>query len=186
MSDNQWPKLRRQDRGQDDKWIEQFLRTTPAGQLAISQDNQPYVLTNTFAFDHEKHCLYFHTARFGHLRSLAESLPHPACFTASELGRFLPADTMKELSVEYASVVVFGRLSVVTEQKECRYGLELLAAKYFPHLKVGEDIRALTPAEVKETTVYRLDIDHWTGKQKREAPDFRGAFNWGERPESDA
>lgn len=186
MTDKQWPKVRRQDRAKDDSWIEAMVTNAPAGQLAVVHDNQPYIVTNTFVFDPEKHCLYIHTARTGFLRTIAETATSPACFAISDIGRFLPADTMKELSVEYSSVVIFGTLTVVQEQRECRKGLELLAAKYFPHLKVGEDIRALTPPEVNETTVYRLDIDHWTGKQKQEGEDFPGAFRWDNRPDPNA
>lgn len=181
MSTN-WINMRRQDRAKDDTWIKPFITAAPAGQLAVVHESRPYIITNTYAYVPDRHCLYIHTARHGFLRTIAETETHSACFTVAEIGRFLPADTMKELSVEFSSAVLFGNLSVVESQKECRQGLEMLAAKYFPHLEVDKDIRALTPTEVKETTVYRFDIEHWTGKAKHEQDDFPGAFHWDDRP----
>ena len=97
------------------------------------------------------------------------------------MGRLLPADVAKELSVEYDSVVAYGQGSIVTQQREIKSALEALAEKYFPHLKAGEDYRALTPDEANQTTVYRVDIKRWSGKRKIADPDFPGAFYYHEK-----
>ena len=186
MSRESYPKIRRRDRAKDEVWTKAFLTEAPMGQLAMVTDGQPYIVTNTFVYDPATEAVYIHTARHGHLREMAESGPARACFTCSAMGRLLPADTMKELSVEYASVVAFGTLRVVDAQAEQRQALEALAQKYFPHLEVGKDIRALTPAEVAETTVFRFDIEHVTGKQKKADDTFAGAFLYGSPPDSSA
>lgn len=44
------------------------------------------------------------------------------------------------------------------------------------HLKPGEDCRPITGDELALTTVYRIDIESWSGKRRQVEPDFPGAF----------
>jgi hypothetical protein len=92
------------------------------------------------------------------------------------MGRLLPAKTAKEMSVEYSGVVIFGTVSIVEDEKEALYGLDLLLRKYFPHLKAGEDYKNTTIEELNLTTIYRINIESWSGKKKQEVADFPGAF----------
>jgi hypothetical protein len=48
--------------------------------------------------------------------------------------------------------------------------------KYAPHLEPGTDYRPIAPDELIRTAVIRIDIDAWSGKEKKEAPDFPGAY----------
>jgi nitroimidazol reductase NimA-like FMN-containing flavoprotein (pyridoxamine 5'-phosphate oxidase superfamily) len=98
------------------------------------------------------------------------------CFSVSEMGRMLPHETAFGMSVEYAGVIVFGRVSIVEDAAEAQHALEILVEKYFPHLRPGEDYRTITPAELARTAVYRVDIEQWSGKRKEVEPDFPGAF----------
>ena len=173
--------MRRRDRAvYDETWIESFLARAPVCVIATAVNNQPFANANTFVYDRETKALYCHTARTGTLRSNIEANP-AVCVIVFSMGRLLPADTAKELSVEYDSVVAYGRAGIVSDQAEMRSALEGLAKKYFPHLVPGEDYRALTATEASQTTVYRIEIERWSGKRKvadRESPD---AFHFGER-----
>lgn len=100
----------------------------------------------------------------------------PVALCLYEMGRFLPADEALEFGVEYASVVVFGQGKVVEDPAEAEAALTLLMEKYAPHLKAGQDYRPVTTEEILRTTVMRLDIEGWSGKEKTEAPDFPGAY----------
>jgi nitroimidazol reductase NimA-like FMN-containing flavoprotein (pyridoxamine 5'-phosphate oxidase superfamily) len=92
------------------------------------------------------------------------------------MGRLLPADEALEFGVEYASVVVSGRAVEVQDQEEAEHALLLIMKKYAPHLEPGTDYRPIAPDELIRTAVIRIDIDAWSGKEKREAPDFPGAY----------
>jgi nitroimidazol reductase NimA-like FMN-containing flavoprotein (pyridoxamine 5'-phosphate oxidase superfamily) len=63
--------------------------------------------------------------------------------------------------------VVFGRGSVVEDPKEAEAALVLVMEKYAPHLKAGEDYRPVAPEEVERTAVLRVDIESWSGKEKK-------------------
>jgi nitroimidazol reductase NimA-like FMN-containing flavoprotein (pyridoxamine 5'-phosphate oxidase superfamily) len=106
-------------------------------------------------------------------------------FGVGEMGRLLPAATAMEMSVEYASVIVFGRAHIVTDQAEARRGLQLLLDKYFAHLRPGSHYRPMTDEEIARTTVYRIDIDAWSAKRKQVAEDFPGAFTYASPQMSD-
>lgn len=178
--------MRRRDRSMDrPEWIGEFLARAPVGTLATAMDGQPFLNSNIFVYEPEKHCLYMHTAHIGRTRTnVAEGMEAgvPVCFSVYEMGRLLPADTALEMSVEYAGVVIFGRARIVESADESRHALQLMLSKYFAHLVAGRDYRAITPQEIARTTVYRIDIDEWSGKKKSAADDFPGAFLWGELP----
>ncbi len=55
-------------------------------------------------------------------------------------------------------------------------GSRLLMEKYAPHLESGKDYRPVAPDEVTRTSVIRIDIEAWSGKEKTEAEDFPGAY----------
>jgi nitroimidazol reductase NimA-like FMN-containing flavoprotein (pyridoxamine 5'-phosphate oxidase superfamily) len=170
---------RRKDRAvNDEKWIGDFLRRAPYGYLATVQDGQPFLNMNIFVYDESRHAIYLHTARTGRTRANVEE-DGRVCFGVSNMGRLLPASTALEFSVEYAGVTVFGRASVVTDETEARDGLQQLLDKYAPHLRPGRDYRPTTAEELARTTVFRIDIEQWGGKQKVAHADFPGAFLYG-------
>jgi len=78
----------------------------------------------------------------------------------------LPADTALEFSTEYASVIVFGRARVVDDEAEQRHGPQGLLDKYFPDLRPGVHYRPIVEEELRRTSVYAVEIDAWSGKQK--------------------
>jgi nitroimidazol reductase NimA-like FMN-containing flavoprotein (pyridoxamine 5'-phosphate oxidase superfamily) len=171
--------VRRADRAvTDDHWIADMLTHAPMGTLATVSDGQPFVNSNLFVYDAQNHALYTHTARLGRTRSNVDG-DEKVCFTVTSMGRLLPADEALEFSVEYAGVVVFGRASII-EGADAERALQLLLDKYFPHLRPGRDYRPIIPEELKRTSVYRIAIESWSGKQKRVADDFPGAFFYGE------
>ncbi|HXE76133.1 MAG TPA: pyridoxamine 5'-phosphate oxidase family protein [Candidatus Xenobia bacterium] len=173
---------RRPDRAvTDEAWIRALLRRGPVGTLATVHDGQPFLNMNLFVYDDASHSIYLHTARQGRTRSNLEQ-DDRVCFSVAEMGRLLPADTALEFSVEYASVMVFGRGAVI-EGEEARRGLQLLLDKYAPHLRPERDYRPITDDELARTAVYRIQIDQWSGKQKKERPDFPGAYLYGQPPD---
>ncbi len=168
--------IRRPDRAvTDDAWITDLLNRAPVGYLATIHESQPFINSNLFVFDAERHVIYTHTARVGRTRANVEG-DDKVCFTVTEMGRLLPADEALEFSVEYNSVMVFGTAAIIEDADEQRHGLQLLLDKYFPHLKSGEDYRPIADEELVRTSVFRITISTWTGKRKKVEDDFPGAF----------
>jgi hypothetical protein len=51
-----------------------------------------------------------------------------------------------------------------------------LLDRYFPHLRPDEDYLPIIAEELNITTVYRLEIEQWSGKEDKAPPDYPGAF----------
>jgi len=163
-------KIRRQDRAKDDAWIRAFLHRAPFGSMATVHDGQPFIVTRKFAYDEATHAIYLHGAARGRTYDNVQA-DGRVCFSASEMGRLLPAKRAMDFSVEYSGVVVFGRATIVTDTVEAQRGLQLILDKYFPHLRPGEDYEPATDTDLKVTAVYRIDIESWSGKEKRAETD---------------
>ncbi|MBC8264334.1 MAG: pyridoxamine 5'-phosphate oxidase family protein [Anaerolineales bacterium] len=166
--DTQQPfnRIRRQDRAKDDAWIRAFLRRAPFGSMATVCDGQPFIVARKFAYDKAAHAIYLHGAAKGRTYENVQA-DGRVCFSASEMGRLLPAKRAMNFSMEYFGVVVFGRAVIVTDAVEAKHGLQLIMDKYFPHLRPGEDYEPATDTDLKVTAVYRIDIESWSGKEKR-------------------
>ena len=172
--------VRRRDRAvEDEGWIKELLHRAPIGALATVHEGQPFINSNLFVYDEAANALYMHTARYGRTRANIDDDTR-VCFSVSEMGRLLPADTALEFSVEYGGVVVFGHGAVVTEPQEASTALQALLDKYAPHLRPGVDYHSITPQELARTAVFRITIEEWSGKRKQVPEDFPGAFYYGE------
>ncbi len=167
--------MRRKDRGKDDEWIKQYLHEAPFAFISTAAKDQPFINTNTFVYDEDNNCIYFHTSSHGRLKHNIEQ-NNKACLSVAEMGRLLPAKVAREFSVEYKSVVVFGNIKIIDNTDSAKEALQKLNDKYFPHLEPGKDYRPITDEEVKGVTTYQLSIESWSGKQKAESSDFEDAF----------
>lgn len=165
--------VRRRDRRMDSpEWIDRMLEGAAVGHLAVSWENRPFVHSNLYWYDGDT--LYFHTALLGRIRAMADRGPLPAVFTVTEIGRILPADTPMDFSTEYASVVVYGELELVTDAAEKRRALEGLMAKYAPRLVAGVDYAPMPDSDVAITSVYRLTISERVGKHNVKPAGYSG------------
>jgi nitroimidazol reductase NimA-like FMN-containing flavoprotein (pyridoxamine 5'-phosphate oxidase superfamily) len=172
--------LRRIDRGvAEEAWIVDFLQRAPVATLATVFEGQPFINTNLFVYDEAAHVVYLHTARTGRTRNNVNG-EERVCLSVFEMGRLLPDKIALEFSVEYSGVNIFGRATVI-DGEESERALQLLCDKYFPHLQPGRDYRPANLLELKRTSVYRIDIESWSGKKKEVADDFPGAFWYGQQ-----
>lgn len=158
----------------DECWMRAMLHSAPFGSLGMVDDSRPYVKPTLFVYDETNQVIYFHGALEGRTRQTLESNPE-VCFTVSQLGRLLPGTTAMEFSIEYNSVIVFGKVSII-EGLPAQKALQMLLDKYFAPMQPGKDYQPISPEELNITTVYSLAIESWSGKAHQAAPDYPGAF----------
>ena len=60
-----------------------------------------------------------------------------------------------------------GQGVIVDDPDEAKHGLQLLMDKHFPHLKPDVDYESTTDTDLKVTAVLRLDVESWSGKEKK-------------------
>ncbi|MFO7925999.1 MAG: pyridoxamine 5'-phosphate oxidase family protein [Halobacteriota archaeon] len=163
----------------DDEWIETFLTREPMGVVGLVDEGTPYLVNQLFVYDSSKHAIFLHGANTGKTKTLVQRGDStPACFTASRMGRLLPAEMPVDFDVEYASVVAFGSIRLIDGGDRKRRALERIMDKFAPELDPGEDYEPIADASIERTSVYRIDIDGWSGKRNDKPADFPGAYEY--------
>jgi hypothetical protein len=167
MTKNELTKIRRKDRAiTDDAWIAAFLQKANYGVFSTCKNGQPFTVARNFVYDPKKHVIYFHGARNGRtFGNVGDGTP--VNLNVSEMGEWIVADRAMNFGVSYKGVVVFGNLTIVDDIDEARHGLQLLMDKHFPALRPDVDYEAATEDDLKVTAIFRIDIEAWSGKEKK-------------------
>jgi nitroimidazol reductase NimA-like FMN-containing flavoprotein (pyridoxamine 5'-phosphate oxidase superfamily) len=155
----------------DEAWIKEFLQRCEIGHISHSRGDQPFITPTNFWYDEEQQRIIFHSNIAGRMRDNLGKNPK-VCMEASEYGRFLPANTALEFSIQYRSVMVFGNIQILEDVEEKSRVLYSLIKKYFPNMSPGKEFRPITAQELARTTVYAIQIETWSGKE-----------NWDEQAE---
>jgi nitroimidazol reductase NimA-like FMN-containing flavoprotein (pyridoxamine 5'-phosphate oxidase superfamily) len=173
----------------DDEWIREFLTEEPMGVVGLVDDGEPYLVNQLFVYDESEDAVFLHGAATGRTRTIAEGDDStPACLTASRMGRLLPAEMPVDFDVEYESVVAFGAIRVVEAVDRKRRALELIMDKFAPDLEAGTDYDPIADESIDRTSVYRIDIEGWSGKRNDKPTEFPGAYDYeapGEEPDDE-
>lgn len=152
----------------DDDWIRDFLRRAQIAHIASHWDAQPFITPSIFFYDEAGHRLIFHSNISGRIRENIERHPE-VCVEVSEMGKLLPSNIALEFSLQFRSVIVFGKARLVEEPDEKRQLLHKLIAKYFGEMEPGKDYRPAADKELKRTSVYEIKIESWSGKENWKA-----------------
>ena len=152
----------------DDNWIVQFLNKTQVGHISTRDGNQPFINPTSFWYSTDSHKIYFHSNAHGRMRFNADNNPE-ACFECLRSGLLLPSNLALEVSFQYECVIAFGKIRIIGKMNEKRNVLNGLLQKYFGKMESGKDYRPITNEELKQTSVYGIKIDSWSGKRNWEA-----------------
>lgn len=147
-----------------DLWIRDFLRLGQVAHIATFYEDRPFVTPSTYYFDEKGHRLIFHSNHSGRIRTNIDRHPQ-VCAEVSELGRFLPSNVALEFSLQFRSVVIYGRAYIVQDRQEQREVMHKLIAKYFNKMQLGKDYRPVSDKELNRTSVYEIKIESWSGKE---------------------
>lgn len=133
-----------------------ILQKGTSGVLAVmGDDGYPYAVPLSYAYEAGK--IYFHFAVSGHkLDAIKRSDKVSFCV----IGRDEVIPTT--FTTHFSSVIVFGRLRLLTGNHQKRYGLDLLAKKYSPG-RVSEAKEEID-LSWNRVAVGELRIEHMTGK----------------------
>jgi uncharacterized protein len=133
--------------------------------VGFSVDGQPYVIPTGFA--RVEDTLYIHgSAASRMLRTLAEGVQ--VCVTVTLLDGLVLARSAFHHSMNYRSVVMLGRATLVSDPAEKIKALEA----FTEHVVRGRwnDVRLPTEAELKATTVLALPLAEVSAKIRKGPP----------------
>jgi nitroimidazol reductase NimA-like FMN-containing flavoprotein (pyridoxamine 5'-phosphate oxidase superfamily) len=151
--------MRRTDREMQDR--EELMKVLRGGAhmtLALSKEDEPYLVTLNYSLDEARHCLYFHCASQGRKVEILRSNPRVWGQVLEDHGYM-----QGECDHSYATVQFSGRAEFVTDIDEKRRALELMIDR-LDHSPDKVRQESLHSADLKKVTVCRVSIETMTGK----------------------
>jgi uncharacterized protein len=159
------PKKGRYDRDA----IEAILQRSRVAHVAFVDDGQPFCIPTLCARVGER--VYIHGSRASRtLRVLARG--GPACLTVTATHGLVLARSAFEHSVNYESVIAFGRFAAVDDPAERIAALEAFTEKIVPGR--WSEVRRPSPKELKATTILAMEIEEAGAKVRFGPPDDDG------------
>jgi nitroimidazol reductase NimA-like FMN-containing flavoprotein (pyridoxamine 5'-phosphate oxidase superfamily) len=158
--------MRRQDRGLNRPETREILANGRFGVLSMNSGDD-YAYGVPFSYVYLQNSIYLHCALEGKkLRHIRRDNRVSFCVVQGAGPFFKLPDTF---SMKYKSAMVFGKIYEVDNAQEKLQGLIALVEKYYcddpEHVARG---RVKTANSLDKTAVLRIDIDHLTGKVRRE------------------
>ena len=132
-----------------------------SGVLALCGcEGTPYAVPLSYVYDGGN--LYFHCAKSGYKLDIIRQNPR-ASFCVIDQDRIVP----EEYTTYFRSVIAFGQIRVIEDDREKRTAIEKLAIKYAPEDTAANRDHAIS-REWKLLCLLEMAIDHMTGKEAAE------------------
>lgn len=128
-------------------------------------DGRPYV-TPTLFWRHGEH-LYWHGSSASRMLR-AQSAGIPVCLTVSHADGLVLARSAFRHSLNYRSVMAFGRAAIVSDAAEKERGLNAFVERLYPG-RTGL-MRAILPQELKATALLGMRIEEAAAKIRDDGP----------------
>jgi nitroimidazol reductase NimA-like FMN-containing flavoprotein (pyridoxamine 5'-phosphate oxidase superfamily) len=156
------PRVRRTDKLMADEKLGELLSTSYCGRLAtVGADGAPYICPLLYVWMQGQVWLH-NTSAQGHLQTNVRHDPR-VCFEIDTPGEVFPYGRFQcDTSVEYRSVIVFGRIRIAEDRAQKAAFFDALMAKYY-----GNDPtrpKGFYP-RLDAVVVYVLTVERMTGKQ---------------------
>ena len=127
--------------------------------VAYAIDGQPYCTPTLFWREGSR--LFWHGSSASRmLRNLSDG--EPACLTVTHLDSLVLARSGFNHSIDYRSVMAFGRARLIGDQAEKERALTMMVERMFPGRTAH--LRASTRQEIKATAVIFMDIEKASAK----------------------
>ena len=150
--------MRRKKQVLSQKEVEDILHKGTSGVLALLGDNDyPYAVPISYVYDDGK--VYFHSAKSGHkIDAIQRTAKASFCVIDEDL--VVP----EEYTTYFRSVIAFGKIRVIEDDREKRAAMEKLAIKYAPEDTAANRDDAISRG-LKPLCMLEMTIDHITGKE---------------------
>lgn len=138
--------------------VADILHKGTFGVLALLGDNDhPYAVPISYVYDDGK--IYVHSAKSGH-KIDAIQRTEKASFCVVDKDLVVP----EEYTTYFRSVIAFGKIRVIEDDREKRAAIEKLAIKYAPEDTSANRDDAISRGW-KPLCILEMTIDHITGKE---------------------
>ncbi|MCX7623239.1 MAG: pyridoxamine 5'-phosphate oxidase family protein [Thermomicrobium sp.] len=143
--------------------------------VGFCEGEQPFVIPMSYHFDPTvPDRLYLHGARESRLLQVLAS-GAPVSIAVTLVDGLVYSRTAFNHSMNYRSVVCFGRARIIESEAEQRRIFEAMTERYFPGRRVGVDYQGATPQQLAATLLVEVEIEEWSAKARRGGP--RGPYD---------
>lgn len=150
--------MRRKKQALSQQEVADILHKRTSGVLALLGDNDyPYAVPISYVYDDGK--IYFHSAKSGHkIDAIQRTTKASFCVIDKDL--VIP----EEYTTYFRSVIAFGQIKIIEDEREKREAIEKLAIKYAPENTAANRDHAIS-REWQSLCMLEMTIDHITGKE---------------------
>jgi len=149
---------------------EEFLAQGKVAHVGFAVDGQPYVIPFSYHYDTSdpKRLLLHGSTASRALLHLADGAP--VCVTVTMLDGLVYSRTALYHSMNYRSVVCFGKARLVETRAEKRALFEGMILRYFAERTAGRDYDAIPDEHLDSTTMVEVRIEEMSAKLREGRP----------------
>lgn len=155
--------VRRKDRQKQDlSFLHDLLRNSVSCSIAVEKTGFPFVHVAFFVFDETENEIVFHFSKHGYAgEEIIDG--KKAAISVYKYGKLYTAEKAVDFGCEYQSVILYGKISIVTDENERMRAMQQFFLKFFGH--VQEQYEPFTPTQAKPIHVAKMKISEWFGKE---------------------
>jgi nitroimidazol reductase NimA-like FMN-containing flavoprotein (pyridoxamine 5'-phosphate oxidase superfamily) len=149
--------VRRKDREITDRAeIESIIEKADICQIALSDNNQPYVFP--VCFGHENNSIFFHSALEGKKIDIIQKNPR-VCFQIHTDTELIAAEKGCDWSIRFRSVTGFGKAELIDELEAKKRAINIVLRHY------SKKNHKISPESLEKTALIQIKIESMTGKK---------------------
>lgn len=150
----------------DPEKLREILQKSDVCHVAMIDGDYPYQVPMNYGFEYEdgKLTLYFHCMKLGKKLDVIAKNDH-VCFAMDCDHEYIMYDPRMHCTINYESIIGFGRISVVEDIEECRKGLTLLLRHHG-----SEEGFEMPDSVFRGVKILKIDVESFTGKKKKYIP----------------
>ena len=138
--------------------IKDIIRQSSVCRLAMSEDNDPYIVP--LCFGYKDNALYFRTVQEGKkLRILEKN--NRVCFEFDILREVVTSKEPCKWGMRYVSVIGFGTASLIEDFESKRRALDIIMQQY------SEKSLTFREDAIHKAAIIQVEIEHMTGRKSR-------------------
>lgn len=137
--------------------LEQVLKSAVICRVAMMDGELPYMIPLNYGY--RDGCLYIHSAPEGKKINLLRMNPE-VCFEVEDEMEITRGEQACDWSTRYRSVVGYGHVEILLEEKDKQLGLELIMAQHG-----APELNTFNQKNLDRMVILKLTITSMTGKQ---------------------
>ncbi len=137
--------------------LEEILKAALICRLAMMDGNRPYIIP--FNYGYRDGCLFIHSAPEGKKIDLIGQKPE-VCFEVEDNMEITKGEKACDWSTRYRSIVGYGRVEILSDDKSKQEGLEVIMAQHG-----APELIEFNPKNMKRMVILKLSISSMTGKK---------------------